>query len=89
MDLVTSKTCGRSWVWSLQRCVVDHGSGHFKASSVVDHGSGHFKASSVVDHGSGHFKASSVVDHGSGHFKDFEFGICCFTAKKTALRSEV
>jgi hypothetical protein len=56
---------------------------------VVDHGSGHFKASSVVDHGSGHFKASSVVDHGSGHFKDFEFGICCFTAKKTALRSEV
>ena len=76
MDLVTSKTCGRSWVWSLQRCVVDHGSGHFKASSVVDHGSGHFKA-------------SSVVDHGSGHFKDFEFGICCFTAKKTALRSEV
>ena len=34
--------------------------------------------------------ASTAIDHGfeprSGQTKDFEIGICCFSAKHTALR---
>jgi hypothetical protein len=36
--------------------------------------------------------ASSVVDRGfeprSGHTKDYKIGICCFSAKHTALRKK-
>ena len=32
--------------------------------------------------------ALSAVDHLSGQTKDYEIGICCFPAKRAALRSK-